>query len=212
MSQSRQMWTLFEPVHAVTYFADEAREAYVAAGLRGFWRGYFAGRAAPLGTTSGGPGAGVVTAAVLFMCIPWIAHRFSSIDTLVNVTPLEKEGEVYVFGGRRMTGFLVIEDGMPLREDTPSIHLAQFATIIRESNLEFYQDLIYPVLPPLPFGFVFAPRLEKGSSSLYQYIVPAEVIERRDVGAWHFDLKRWGYRPGGYGEYWFYVPKAEPWP
>jgi helix-turn-helix protein len=40
------MWTLFEPVHAVTYFAPEARSAFEQAGLRGFWRGYFAGRAA----------------------------------------------------------------------------------------------------------------------------------------------------------------------
>jgi hypothetical protein len=46
---ARSMWTLFEPVHAVTYFAPEARSAFEEAGLRGFWRGYFAGRAAPLG-------------------------------------------------------------------------------------------------------------------------------------------------------------------
>ena len=46
---ARAMWTLFEPIHAVTYFAPEARGAYEEAGLRGFWRGYFAGRAAPLG-------------------------------------------------------------------------------------------------------------------------------------------------------------------
>ena len=43
------MWTLFEPVHAVTYFAPQARSAFEEAGLRGFWRGYFAGRGAPLG-------------------------------------------------------------------------------------------------------------------------------------------------------------------
>lgn len=54
----RAMWTLFEPVHAVTYFAPEARAAFEAAGLRGFWRGYFAGRAAPLGPV----GPEVVTA------------------------------------------------------------------------------------------------------------------------------------------------------
>jgi hypothetical protein len=42
--------------------------------------------------------------------------------------------------------------------------------------------------------------------------VPPEVVERRDVPTWHFNLKRWGYRPGGHGEYWFYVTKAEPWP
>ena len=43
------MWTLFEPLHAVTYFAPEGRAAFEAAGLRGFWRGYFASRSAPLG-------------------------------------------------------------------------------------------------------------------------------------------------------------------
>jgi hypothetical protein len=55
---ARTMWTLFEPVHAVTYFTAEARAAFEQAGVRGFWRGYFAGRAAPLGTA----GAAVVTA------------------------------------------------------------------------------------------------------------------------------------------------------
>jgi hypothetical protein len=52
---ARRMWTLFEPVHVVSYFAPEAREAFERAGLRGFWRGYFAGRAAPLGVTGAGP-------------------------------------------------------------------------------------------------------------------------------------------------------------
>jgi hypothetical protein len=49
MHQARAMWTLFEPLHAVTYFAPEGRAAFEAAGLRGFWRGYFASRSAPLG-------------------------------------------------------------------------------------------------------------------------------------------------------------------
>lgn len=52
---ARLMWTLYEPVHAVTYFTSEAREAFEAAGLRGFWRGYFAGRAAPLGPVGAAP-------------------------------------------------------------------------------------------------------------------------------------------------------------
>jgi hypothetical protein len=41
------MWTLFEAVHVMTYFGPLARAACEAAGPRGFWRGYFAGRAAP---------------------------------------------------------------------------------------------------------------------------------------------------------------------
>lgn len=52
---SRTIWSLFERVHAVTYFAPQARAAYEAAGLRGYWRGYFAGRAAPLGPVGPGP-------------------------------------------------------------------------------------------------------------------------------------------------------------
>lgn len=52
---ARQMWTLYEPVHAVTYFTPEAIEAFEAAGLRGYWRGYFAGRAAPLGPVGAAP-------------------------------------------------------------------------------------------------------------------------------------------------------------
>lgn len=55
MTVARRMWRLYEPVHAVTYFTPAARAAYEQAGLRGFWRGYFAGRAAPLGPVGPGP-------------------------------------------------------------------------------------------------------------------------------------------------------------
>lgn len=55
ITTARRMWVLFESVHAVTYFAPEARAAFEAAGLRGFWRGYFAGRAAPLGPVNAAP-------------------------------------------------------------------------------------------------------------------------------------------------------------
>jgi len=55
---ARTLWHLLEPVHAVSYFAPEAAEEFVAAGLKGFWMGYFAGRAAPMGAV----GAAVVDA------------------------------------------------------------------------------------------------------------------------------------------------------
>ncbi|NNN21452.1 MAG: hypothetical protein HKL80_05550 [Acidimicrobiales bacterium] len=58
VSLSRRMWVLLESIHALTYFAPEASEIYSTVGLRGFWRGYFAGRSAPLGN----PGAKLVTA------------------------------------------------------------------------------------------------------------------------------------------------------
>jgi hypothetical protein len=52
---ARQMWTLFEPVHIISYFAAEPRAEFEKAGVRGYWRGYFAGRAAPLGHTAAAP-------------------------------------------------------------------------------------------------------------------------------------------------------------
>ena len=58
-SPARALWQCIEPYHAVTYFTDEARAAFEDIGLRGFWRGYFAGRAAPLGAV--GPGVVVAT-------------------------------------------------------------------------------------------------------------------------------------------------------
>ncbi len=56
---AREMWISLEAIHAVTYFTPEARAAHEAVGLRGFWRGYFAMRGAPLGPV--GPGVVVAT-------------------------------------------------------------------------------------------------------------------------------------------------------
>ena len=47
--RARELWTLLEPIHAVTYFAPEPLTALKEAGCRGYWMGYFAQRAAPLG-------------------------------------------------------------------------------------------------------------------------------------------------------------------
>jgi hypothetical protein len=48
----RHTWHLLEHVNAVSYFAPESRDAAKDLGLRGFWSGYFAFRAAPLGTAA----------------------------------------------------------------------------------------------------------------------------------------------------------------
>ncbi|MEU1321094.1 SCO6745 family protein [Streptomyces tibetensis] len=48
-SVARAMWERFEPVHQLVYFTPEVREAVEGLGLRGYWMGYFALRAAPLG-------------------------------------------------------------------------------------------------------------------------------------------------------------------
>ena len=77
---ARSMWTLFEPVHAVTYFAREARAAFEDAGLRGFWRGYFAGRAAPLGPA----GAAVVGASFFNFSPAMVARAVPAVWELIS--------------------------------------------------------------------------------------------------------------------------------
>ena len=46
---ARAFWRAMEPIHAVVYFAPDVKTAFEDLGLRGFWRGYFASRAAPMG-------------------------------------------------------------------------------------------------------------------------------------------------------------------
>jgi hypothetical protein len=77
---ARRMWTLFEPVHVVTYFTAEARTGFQDAGLRGFWRGYFAGRAAPLGPA----GPAVVTASFYTFAPPMVARALPRVWDLIT--------------------------------------------------------------------------------------------------------------------------------
>jgi Helix-turn-helix family len=46
---ARRLHQRLETIHAVTYFAEESHAAAADLGLKGFWMGYFAFRAAPLG-------------------------------------------------------------------------------------------------------------------------------------------------------------------
>ncbi len=49
---SRAMWRLYEPIHSVVYFDQDAPNRYRAVGLKGGWMSYFASRSAALGTPS----------------------------------------------------------------------------------------------------------------------------------------------------------------
>jgi hypothetical protein len=95
---ARSMWTLFEPIHAVSYFAPQARSAYEQAGLRGFWRGYFAGRAAPLGPA----GAAVVTASFYNFAPAFVARAIPGVWELIapeQALRIRLAGAVSALGG-----------------------------------------------------------------------------------------------------------------
>lgn len=56
--RARTVWHHLETINAVAYFSPESRALPDRLGLKGFWMGYFAARAAPMGPV----GAGVVEA------------------------------------------------------------------------------------------------------------------------------------------------------
>lgn len=81
----RRLWRAYEPVHAICYFHPRFPEALVETGLTGWWNGYFAGRAAPLGVTP----VQVVTAlfygfapAMVARAIPKIWTRITPVDAI----------------------------------------------------------------------------------------------------------------------------------
>jgi hypothetical protein len=77
---ARRLWALGEPFHALIYFAQESRAAGEAVGLTGFWRTYFAFRAAPLGPV----GAEVVTAAFYNFAPAFVARRVPAVWDAVS--------------------------------------------------------------------------------------------------------------------------------
>ncbi len=77
---ARRLWALGEPYHALSYFADESRSAAEATGLHGFWNGYFAMRAAPLGPV----GAEVVTATFYNFAPGFVARRVPGVWQVVD--------------------------------------------------------------------------------------------------------------------------------
>lgn len=86
MNFARELWLRIETTHAVTYFGPETVEAGQQLGLSGFWIGYFAFRAAPLGPV--GP---AVVEATFFNFAPsfvrrWVPQVWSiaAPDTLID--------------------------------------------------------------------------------------------------------------------------------
>ncbi|MGX8909944.1 SCO6745 family protein [Streptomyces netropsis] len=81
--RARMLWLRTEPLHAVVYFHPQCRGMGRELGLKGFWMGYFATRAAPLGPV--GP---ALTAAVFSVFAPSMIARAlpAAWDT---VTPAE---------------------------------------------------------------------------------------------------------------------------
>jgi hypothetical protein len=104
---ARRLFDRFEPVHALTYFAPEARTAFDGVGLRGFWMGYFAARSAPLGPAP----ADVVTAMFYNFSPSHVARALPAAWKLASTAEVLRVRESSAVAALRRCG--VLDD--PLR-------------------------------------------------------------------------------------------------
>ena len=108
---ARRLWQRLELIHAVTYFSPEPVAALREAGYKGYWMGYFAGRAAPLGPV--GP---EVVAALFYNFAPSRVAR--AVPDAWGFAPPEVALAARLGGSiaalRRMLGDADIGDAVPL--------------------------------------------------------------------------------------------------
>jgi hypothetical protein len=111
---ARRLHRLVEPVHLVTYFAQEPTAALVALGLRNYWDGYFAGRAAPLGRVP----AEVVHAVFYNFADGEVARHIPRVwDTVTPEAALAARQQGSVAALRRILGDLAGTPGLARTAD-----------------------------------------------------------------------------------------------
>jgi hypothetical protein len=145
LSSARTAWRVLEPYHAMIYFAPEARQAYAAAGLKGFWMGYFASRAAPLGAVP----ASVVTATffnfhpkMVARAIPDAWH-FSSPDLVLQARLQAADAALHRLLGAQVDSSEVAEAAELAKEAVAGCPLAG------RPLFAAYHDLPWPTEPHL---------------------------------------------------------------
>ncbi|MFL6159766.1 MAG: SCO6745 family protein [Marmoricola sp.] len=103
MTPERDLWAHYEPVHAIVYFDPAVSGCLAEVGLHGFWNGYFAGRAAPLGAVGPEPVSALFfgfSPAMVAKAVPKVWGRVSPADAVAarlaavsrTLTPLIEQG------------------------------------------------------------------------------------------------------------------------
>jgi hypothetical protein len=133
------MYDLVEPIGLVPYFADESDRALMALGLRNQWDAYFAGRAAPLGSTV----PAEVVHAVFYNFAPGeVARHLPRVwDLTTPEAALAARERGCVAGLRRILGELA---------DTPGVARAGDLLVRAATSAAVEGRVLYAALRALP--------------------------------------------------------------
>jgi len=135
---ARRLHQLVEPIHLVTYISDEPTDALLALGLRNYWDGYFAGRAAPLGRVP----AGVVHAIFYNFAGGEVARHIPRVwDTVTPEAALAAREQGSVAALRRILGDLA---------DAPSLARAADLATRAATSAPTEGRTLYAALRTLP--------------------------------------------------------------
>jgi hypothetical protein len=110
-------------------------------------------------------------------------------------------GVFEVFGGQRMTGFIVVADDQEAGVGAEGTRVRLSALKASHKNLiQEFENFLEPP-PPLPFALMTAPiiRVAEGSgryhaSSTKVFIAPVDVLRQTHVAAWRLTVHPWSYR------------------
>ncbi|MEV0006303.1 hypothetical protein AB0H28_29035 [Micromonospora sp. NPDC050980] len=182
------MWTLFEPVHAVTYFHPRARAAFEAVGLRGYWRGYFAGRAAPLGPVD----APTVTAAFFSFAPPMVARALPSVWQLASPEEALRA---------RLTG--AVQALAEFTYELPESHLVEVAGLLEEAagHVDTAGRVLGAVNAALPRGEYPLARLWQAAATLREHRGDGHVAALVGTGLDPVEVVAWRCRADQFREF-----------
>ncbi|MCR6032883.1 MarR family transcriptional regulator [Nocardioides sp. zg-579] len=140
---ARRLFELTEPICLVAFFAEEPNDAMADLGLRTYWDGYFAGRAAPLGQVP----AEVVDAAFYSFADGEVARHVPRVwETTTPAAALAARERGCAAALRRILGDLAEAPGLTVAADL----LAEAATTAPLGGRVMYAALRSVPLPADP--------------------------------------------------------------
>jgi hypothetical protein len=132
------------------------------------------------------PALVVGAVAGLFLLVPMMtrAQAAGEARKLHAAAPLP--GERIVWGGPRLSGFIVVPDGAPRPTSAPTLSFAEFKTLFDWLGSEL-GPLDDDVRARAPFALVYGQNVADGVGDAY--MVPVSVLERPGVRSWRFRLE-----------------------
>jgi hypothetical protein len=133
-------------------------------------------------------GIGVLAlAGLLLVAVPALSGEALRREFARHSLPVTEDPNEIILAGPRLTGFLVVPDGLPLRQDIPSLPFSEFENLIRATLLERdVGNFLDRLDRDSTFAFISGLVIRQPSqpySLMVTYIAPARALEEKNAWA-----------------------------